>query len=120
MHPAVRADPFRAAFDVAMSTRNDHFDVARVFQVEAVLGAGIPHGVVRREFARALDLARAVVIETQTPVRDIHVMPHPVEQLPAAGVVVPAPVFVHLAFPVRHHLRRPDPGVVIQFDRWRR
>ena len=41
------------------------------------------------------DLRRPGVIESQPPVRDIAVVPDPVHQLAAAGVVVPAPVLIN-------------------------
>src|SRR5262245_24738850 len=51
--------------------------------------------------------------------RDVAMMADPVEQLAATKVVIPAPVHVHAAFDVRHHLRRPNPRFVIEFWRWR-
>ena len=37
MHPALRADPFRAGLDVVMTTRDGHVDVAGIFQQENLL-----------------------------------------------------------------------------------
>ena len=42
----------------------------------------------------AFDLGRAGEIEAEAPVGDVAVVADPVQQLAAAGVVVPAPVLV--------------------------
>ena len=44
-------------------------------------------------------------------------MPDPIEQVAAAGVVVPAPFPVNPASDIGHQLRRPDPCLVVQFGR---
>ena len=48
---------------------------------------------------------------------DVAVMADPVEQLAAAGVVVPAPVLVDAHVDVGLHLRGADPGVVVEVGR---
>ena len=116
--PAVGADPLGAAANVRMSASDDQGDVSWILGRDAVLGAGVPNCIGRRKLARALDFERAdLVVVSQTPMRDVAVMPDPVEQLAAAGIVIPAPVHVHARLDVRLHFRRADPGRVIQFRR---
>ena len=69
------------------------------------------------KLALAFDFGRAVVVEVHAPVSDVAMMADPVEQLSAAGVVVPAPVGVDALLDVRLHPRRADPHFVIQFRR---
>lgn len=56
-YPAVRADPLCAAANIAVPAGNDHGDIVWILQVGAVFGAGVPDGVLGREFALGLDLA---------------------------------------------------------------
>lgn len=49
--------------------------------------------------------------------RNVAVMPDPVEELPAADVVVPAPVHVNARLDVRLHRRRAEPAVVVEAGR---
>src|SRR5258708_200350 len=86
-HPAVGSDPFSAVTDVGMSSGDRHGDVAGIFESDAILGASIPDGVFRREFADAFDLRGTVVVEVESPMRDIAVMADPIQQLATAGVV---------------------------------
>src|SRR5215469_5265385 len=67
-----------------------------------------------REVAVALDFRRAGMVKAKAPVRDVAVVPDPVEKLAAAGVVVPAPVLVDTHINVGLHARRADPRVVVE------
>lgn len=40
--PAVGADPFRAALNIAVSSGDDDFDIAGILAFDAVLGGGVP------------------------------------------------------------------------------
>ena len=102
-----------------MAARDGHRDVLGILQFDAILGRGVPNGVFGREFTLAFDFERAGTVEVQPPMRDVAVMADPIEELAAAGVVIPAPVHVKAAFDVRHHLRRADPKIIIQFGRRR-
>ena len=81
------------------------------------LEAGVEDGILGGKFAVAFDFGRAVVVAIHAPVRNVAMMADPVEQLSAAGVVIPAPVFVDARPNVRFHSRRAEPHVVIQFRR---
>ena len=113
-HPTVCADPLGAAADVVVAACDDHGDIVRVFQIGAVFRASIPDGVFGREFALGLDFTRSHVVEIQSPMGNISMVADPIQQLAAAGVVVPAPVHVHAGFDIRHHFRRPNPSLVIE------
>ena len=118
--PAVGADPFRAAANVVIAAGDDHGDVLGVLQLDAIFGAGVPDGVGGRELAVAFDLRGAAVVHVHAPMGDVAVVADPVQQLAAAGVVVPAPVHVHARLDVRLHPGRADPHLVIQLGRRRR
>src|SRR5664280_2793893 len=49
---------------------------------------------------------------------DVAVVANPVQELAAAGVVIPAPVLVDAGFDVRLHFGGTDPGLVVEL-RWR-
>src|SRR5437868_972892 len=66
----------------------------------------------------AFDVRWSRIVRIHSPMRDVAVMADPVEQLPAAGVVVPAPIAMNSLLDVRHHLRGSDPGVVVEFGWW--
>ena len=120
MHPAVRADPFRAHLDVFMSTGDGHGDVARVFRFGAVLGGGVPDVSARRHVhLDGLDLSRTAAVHVHAPVGDVAVVADPVEQLTAADVVIPAPVLVNAALDVILHRGRSDPHLIIKIGRRR-
>ena len=116
--PAFGADPFGAALDVGMSARDGHRDVVRVFQFNAILRAGVPDRLLVGKVAVTFDLRRPGIVAVHAPVRDVAMVSNPVQQLPAAGVVIPAPVHVDARLDVRLHLRRSDPGFIVEF--WRR
>ena len=103
--PAVSADPLGAIPDVRVPAGDDHRNVVGILAGNAVLGAGVPQGVLGRELANSLDFQRANrVVVAQTPVPDVAMMADPIEQLAAAGIVVPAPVHVTAGLDVRLHL----------------
>src|ERR1039458_2426580 len=59
-------------------------------------------GRIRRgESTVAFNFRRPVAVSTHSPMRDVAVVADPVEELPAAGVVIPAPVFVQARGDVR-------------------
>jgi hypothetical protein len=98
-----------------MATGDDDLDVARVLAGDPVLGAGVPECVRRRELAHRLDLAGPErVVVSQPPVGDVAVVPNPVEQLAAAGVVVPSPVHVAPGLDIGLHPGRPNPTLVVE------
>src|ERR1700678_986490 len=97
--PSRRPDPFFSHTDGGRAAGDCQRDVVgvlgyflTVFAFDVVFGRGVPGCIRRWKLAVALYLRGASEIETQTPMRDVTVMADPVEQLPAAGVVVPAPV----------------------------
>src|SRR4029077_8633035 len=101
--PAFGANPFGARFDVVVPAGNDHGDVVRVGEFNAVFRAGVPQRVRRGKLAVAFNLRGAGEVGVHAPVRDVAVVANPVEQLAAAGVVIPTPVHVHALFDVRFH-----------------
>ena len=60
---------------------------------------------------------RAGVVEAEAPMSDVAVVADPVEELTAAGVVVPAPVLINAHVDVGLHARGADPGLVIEVCR---
>src|SRR5439155_1328439 len=93
--PIVGPDPLGAIPDVRMPAGDDHGDVIRVFAGDAVLGAGVPESILGWKLAHALNFQRANrVVVAQSPVPDVAMMADPIQQLAAAGIVVPAPVHV--------------------------
>src|SRR5258706_1825772 len=112
--PAIGADPFSAAPNIRISTCNRHSDVLWIFKGDAVLGASVPDSVLWRELAYTFDLGRAVVVEVEPPMGDVAMMADPIQQLAAAGIVVPTPIHVNAAFNVRFHFRWPNPEFIIQ------
>lgn len=121
-NPSVCANPFCAAADVAMPPSDDHLDVVRVLKVYPVARTGVPEGIGGREFAHAaLDLQRAAgLIHVQTPVADVAVVADPIQQLPTADIVIPAPVHVDSGADVWLLPRRTKPRFVVQLRRRRR
>src|SRR5260221_9186570 len=48
---------------------------------------------------------------------DVAMMTDPIQQLPSASIVIPAPMGMNTLFDVRNHSGRADPGIVIQIGR---
>src|SRR6187549_2044893 len=88
--PTVRANPFGSTSNVGMSARNRHRDILGILQFDSIFRAGVPDRVGGRENSLAFDLGRAGTITIHAPVSDIAMVPDPIEQLSAAGVVIPA------------------------------
>src|SRR5262249_17776856 len=88
-----------------------------IFEFDAIFGAGVPDGVDGRKVAVAFDFGRAGVVEVTAPMSDVAMMADPIEQLPAAGVVVPTPMLVKTTLDVGHHFGGANPGIVIEFGR---
>src|SRR5262245_17828941 len=57
--PAACADPFCAAANVVMTTGDSHRDIAWVFQLDPVFGAGVPHRILWGELPLAFQFVRA-------------------------------------------------------------
>src|SRR5439155_19506478 len=117
-HPALGPNPLGARTDIRMATGDDHRDVVRILAGIAILRAGIPDRVFRRELTLPFDFAWPRVVKVQPPMRDVTVMANPVQELAPSDVVIPAPVHVDASLDVRFHPRRADPKLVIQFGRW--
>src|SRR5438876_2345703 len=103
--PAVGTDPFGAAPDVTMSTSDGHRHVVGILAGDAMLRACVPNGIAGWELSGALDFQRtASLVAVHPPVSDVAMVSDPIEQLAAADVVIPPPVFMDACFDVRLHL----------------
>ena len=116
-NPTIGSDPFGPTFNVPVPPGDYHLDVVGIFQRGAILGVSVPDRVLGRAFAVRFDLGRPAVVHVHAPMRDVAVVPDPVQQLSAAGVVVPAPVIVDAGFDVGNFRGWPDPKVVVQLRR---
>src|ERR1051326_7786439 len=116
--PTFSADPFGAAFDIAMSTGDGHGDVIRILAGDPVLAAGIPDRGAGREFAGAFNFeGPAGLVAIQSPMGDITMVSNPIEQLTAADIIIPAPIHMDAHFDIGLHFRRANPGFIIEFGR---
>src|SRR5207237_455417 len=103
-----------------MSARDNHRDVVRVFARDPILGAGVPNRIFGRKLAYPLDLRGAAgLVAIKTPMSDVAMMADPIKQLPAADIVIPAPIHVNARLNVWFHLGWSNPGIIFQFG-WRR
>src|ERR1051326_8982153 len=104
-NPAFGADPFCAAANVAIATGDNHRDIIRILATDAIFGTCVPNRIWRRELTGAFDFGRtACLVAIQAPVRNIAVVPDPIEQLAAPDIVIPAPVLMNPRLDVRFHL----------------
>lgn len=119
MQPAFFTDPFGAGLNVRVTTGDDHGDVTGVEALSAVFGGGVPDVSARRHVhLDGFDFVRAGAVHVHAPVSDVAVVADPVEELAAADVVVPAPVFVNACLNVRLHGGGANPHFVIEMC-WR-
>src|SRR5581483_11937874 len=96
-YPAIRADPFRPAFDFRIPAGDDHRDVIGILEFNAIFRASVPNRVLGRKLAVPFDFRRSRAVEIQTPMGNIAMVADPVEQLAPACVVIPSPVHVNPA-----------------------
>lgn len=115
VEPAFFADPFGAGLDVGVAASDDHGDVTGVRGFGAVFGGGVPDvGAGWHVDLDGADFGGAAAVHVEAPVGDVAVVADPVEELAAADVVVPAPVFVDASFDVGLHLGGADPHFVVE------
>src|SRR6266567_2190246 len=104
-YPAIGTNPLGAHADSGMLIGNRHRYTLRVFARDAVLRAGVPNRIVWRELTCAFDFQRSpAAIAIHSPMGDIAMVADPIQQLAAANVVIPTPVFVDARLDIRLHL----------------
>ena len=119
VEPAFFTDPGGAGFDVGVAAGDDHGDAACVEALGAIFGGGVPDiGGGWHVHLDGFDFVGAGAVHVHAPVGDVAVVADPVEELAAADVVVPAPVFVNAGLNVGFHLGGADPHFVIEVGGW--